>query len=323
MAPIDEVPARTEPRWNARARRIAWALALLLTVLALVQTLHKARKGQSALLKWRPQVEALFRGESIYGREDGGTREGFPTPPTTAIGLAAFLTLDDVPAALAWAAFRIALAWWMLATVARMCAGEVREFPPWALVALIALCARVLHSDMMHGNINLPVAAAVVAAGRSWQLGRERAAGLFAGLAAVLKVTPALLVVWFLWKRSPRAVLHFALAVALFGFVVPMAILGPERHLALMDEWAGQMLEPFLTAAPITVVQSEQINQSLLGVLARLFTDSTAIRARPPLFPGDVSIAVASLSDDRLRLLSAAGAALVPGFPASWSRVTR
>src|SRR5687768_17925662 len=87
MAPIDEVPARPEPRWNARARRIAWALALLLTVLALVQALHKARKGQSALLKWRPQVEALFRGESIYGREDGGTREGFPTPPTTAIGL--------------------------------------------------------------------------------------------------------------------------------------------------------------------------------------------------------------------------------------------
>jgi alpha-1,2-mannosyltransferase len=305
------------------ARRVAWALALVLAVVALAQGIHKARKGQSALLKWRPQVEALFHGESMYGREEGGTREGFPTPPTTALGLAVFLALDDVPASIAWALFKVALASWMIATVARMCAGSVREFPPWALVAVLLLSWRVLLSDVTHGNINIPVAAAAIAAGRSFQLGRERSAGLFAGLAAVLKVTPALLVAWFAWKRSPRAVAYFFAGVALFGFAFPMAVLGPERHLALLDDWSRQMLEPFLTAAPITVVQSEQINQSLLGVLARLFTDSTAIRARPPLFPEDVSIALASLSDAQLRLLWAAGAAAVLGFAAWCSRVPR
>ena len=41
--------------------RIALALAVLVSVLALVQAVHKARKGQCALLKWRPQVEALAR----------------------------------------------------------------------------------------------------------------------------------------------------------------------------------------------------------------------------------------------------------------------
>jgi hypothetical protein len=93
-------------------------------VLALVQAIHKARRGECALLKWRPQIEALSRGEMIYGREEGATREGFPTPPSTALALRPFLALGDVPGALAWAVLKIALAWWMLATARAHGGGE-------------------------------------------------------------------------------------------------------------------------------------------------------------------------------------------------------
>ena len=288
-----------------------------------MQAVHKARKGQCALLKWRPQVEALARGENVYGREEGGTREGFPTLPTTALALRPFLAFGDVTAGVLWAAFKLAAAWWMVLTCCRMAAGDLESFPPWALLALIALVARVLLSDIAHGNVNIPVAACVIAAGRNWQRGREREAGWLAGLAAVLKVTPALFLAYFAWKRSPRAVLHFVLGAAVAGVVLPMLVLGPTTTLELLAAWWAQMVQPFVEGAALTKVQTEQINQSLLGVLARWFSDSVAIVARPPLFPEDVSIHVVALSPGALRTLFYGGALLLAGLAAWAGRVPR
>lgn len=266
-----------------------------------MQAVHKARKGQCALLKWRPQVERLVQGEMIYAREQAGVAEGFPTLPTTALALWPFLQLPDVPAGIAWAILKIALAWWMLATCCRMATGPGRTFPPWALVALLLLCGRVLLSDIAHGNVNMLVAALVIAAGREWQLGRERAAGWWAGLGAVLKITPALLLAYFAWKRSPRALGHMLAAILVFGVLLPMLVLGPGQQLELLRGWWAQMVEPYAAGAPLRIMQTEQTNQSLLGVLARVASDVTAIRARPGVFDEDVSIHVLSLAPGALQ----------------------
>ena len=295
----------------------------MLTLFALVQAVHKARKGQCALLKWRPQVERLVQGEMIYAREETGVAEGFPTLPTTALALWPFLQLDDVPAGVLWAGLKIALAWWMLATCCRMAAGQGRTFPPWALVALLLLCGRVLLSDIAHGNVNMLVAALVVAAGRAWQLGRERSAGWWAGFAAVLKITPALFVAYFAWKRSPRALVHMLAAIVVFGVLLPMLVLGPGHHLELLGGWWRQMVEPYAAGAPLRIVQTEQTNQSLLGVLARVTSDVTAIRARPGVFDADVSIHVLALGPGTLQLIFRACALALLAFAALCACVPR
>ena len=288
-----------------------------MTVFALVQAVHKARKGQCALLRWRPQVEALVAGEMIYAREQAGVAEGFPTLPTTALALWPFLQLPDVPAAIAWAILKIALAWWTLATCCRMAAGQGRTFPPWALAAMLLLCGRVLLSDIAHGNVNMLVAALVLAAGRSWQLGRERAAGWWAGMGAVLKITPALLLLYFAWKRSPRAVAHMLAAVVVFGLLLPMVVLGPSHHLELLAGWWRQMVEPFAAGAPLRIMQTEQTNQSLLGVVGRIASDSVAIRARPGVFESNVSIHVLSLAPGALQVVVRSCALALVAF-AAW-----
>jgi hypothetical protein len=299
---VIDSPHSITPRRSTAARRAVALVALLLVAFALVQALHKARKGQCAILKWRTQVEQLANGEMIYAREDAATREGFPTLPTTALALRPLLALDDVPAAMLWAGLKLALAAWMLVTVVRMATGETRTFPPWAWLLLLVLSARVLLSDIAHGNINIPVAAVVVAAGRQWQRGREAAAGWFAGLGAVLKVTPALFLAYFAWKRSPRACVHMLAAIAVFGLLLPMLFLGPAHHVELLAGWWQQMVEPFASGAPLRIMQTEQTNQSLLGVLARVASECTAIRARPGVFDTDVSIHVTALSPGALQL---------------------
>jgi hypothetical protein len=304
-------------------RRVAWALAVLLSVFALVQAVHKAQRGECALLKWRPQIDALSRGEMIYGREEGGTREGFPTLPMTALCLRPFLALGDVGGATAWAVFKVALCWFALATAMRIAAGSVKAFPAWACVAVIALCARVLLSDVAHGNINIPIAALVAAAAWDWSRGRELRAGAWIGLGAVLKVTPALFLLYFAWKRSSRAFVAALASMALFAFVAPALFLGWRFNLELASAWWQQMIEPFAAGRALSIVQTEQINQSLLGVLARLATDSVAIRARPPVFANDVSVNVLALSAAQLRIAMLVASTAIVAFVAWCSRAPR
>jgi hypothetical protein len=273
-------------------------------VLALVQALHKARQGRCAILKWRPDVEALTSGAEVYGRDAETLAEGFPLLPAAGLGLVPFLALGDLAGALAWALLKIALAWWMLASALRMAQGE-RPWPIGAGLLVVLLSARVLLSDVAHGNVNIVVGATVVAAGVAWSRGHDVRAGLWAGLGAVLKVTPALLLVWFVWKRSARGAAGFALGVVLFALLVPAPLLGWSHNLELIAAWWEQMVQPYLAGAPPTRVQTEQINQSFLGVLARLLTESVAIDGEPPTY-----VNVAALAPGALRLvLLAAGTA--------------
>ena len=78
--------------------RVTLFLAVALSVMALVQSVHRARQGRSALLKWRPDVEAVLAGETVYGRDAQTLDEGFPTLPLTALVLAPFLKSPDASA---------------------------------------------------------------------------------------------------------------------------------------------------------------------------------------------------------------------------------
>ena len=273
--------------------------------------MHRARQGRCALLKWRPAVEALRSDGTPYGVDPQTGREGFPTLPLTALVLAPFLALGDLPGAIVWAVFKLALAWWSVLTALRLAAGRARDFPPWGVLIVVLLSARVLASDIAHGNINLPIAAVLIAAALAWSRGRTLQAGLWVGLGAVLKATPLLFALYFLRKQSPRALAGTALGIGLFAFALPGALLGWERNLELAGGWWSQMARPYLWGAPVTLMQSEHINQSLLGVLARLTTDAVAIPARPPEVPEDVRVNLLSLSPEGLRLLHRSACILV------------
>lgn len=285
--------------------------------------MHRARAGRSALVKWRPDVERLWAGGPVYGADRGDGREGFPTPPLMAIALSPFLALGDVPGAIAWALFKVALAWWSAIVVLRLAAGRAADFPPWAAAVVIALCWRVFASDVTHGNVNLAVLAVMAAAARPWQAGRELRAGLWIGLAASLKVTPLLFAAYFARKRAWTALGGVALGLALGLFALPSLFLGAERNLELLGAWWRQMAAPYLSGAPVGLMQSEHINQSLLGVLARLVSPVVAIPAHPPRYPEDVFVNVLALSPEALRLLHRVTAVAVLAALLVWTRAPR
>ncbi|HRV81657.1 MAG TPA: glycosyltransferase family 87 protein, partial [Planctomycetota bacterium] len=168
--------ARLREIWASlsRGQRVLMGLALLVSILAVVQGMHRASKGRNALIKWGPVFEAVERGEPIYGVGE----EGYPTPPITLMGMAPFHALGPQLGALAWAIAHVLLAWWILLRCFRMAAGRARDVP-WGQQALVLLlCTRILHSEVQHANINLWVAACVTLGAWHWGQGRPLRSGL-------------------------------------------------------------------------------------------------------------------------------------------------
>ena len=306
-------PSARAKRW----RRATLALAVAISILAAIQARHRATQGRSALLKWEPHYTALLAGEDIYGTEP----EGYPTLPLSLLVMSPFIELGGVTGALGWAILKIGLAWWIVLRALALPRGSPERFPPPAALFVVLLSFRVLLSDVLHGNINIVVGATVMASALAWHRDQRFAAGVWAALGTVLKVTPGLLLVYFAWRRSGRAWAGAALGLAAFAWLVPGLWLGFDSAQALHRGWWEQMVAPYATGAPPTLMQTEHINQSLYGVLARLTTDSIAIEARPPVFVSDVRLAWVHLSDPAFRSLHRALAAgVIAALLAAWRR---
>lgn len=309
----NETDARA--RWSRRATLF---VAVAATIVALFAVDHRARKGQSAILRWAWALEAVEAGHPLYGAESEPFRptvEGYPTLPVTLVLLRPFHALGPRLGPLAWAAFSLALAW-VVVLVALRCAGfprsladavesaprgptghggiaRVSELVP---VLVLAVAGRVLYSEVQHGNLNLVVAATFAAGVAAWAYGRPFAAGVCFGAGAVIKVTPLLALLWLLRARSAAGLAGFAVGVVAFAFVLPAIAFGWEQNLGFTAGWWQQMVGPYLAGRELTTMQTEHINQSLLGVLARYFTDAVAIEARPPAHPKDVVLGFVQLA---------------------------
>jgi hypothetical protein len=90
-------------------------------------------------------------------------------------------------------------------------------------------------------------------------------------------MTPALFVVYFIYKRRWTSTFGAMLGIFLFIWLVPGMILGFEYNDILTREWYKQMIHPILKGESYNTTSHS--NQSFQGQLSRLLTDSIAIKA--------------------------------------------
>ena len=95
-------------------------------------------------------------------------------------------------------------------------------------------------------------------------------------LAIACKVTPALFIPYFLWKRAWKTLAGIVFGLFLFLFLVPSLFLGVGRNFELLRSWTDQMVTPYLVKG---VVTSEHQNQSLPGFLYRIATANPSFLA--------------------------------------------
>jgi hypothetical protein len=165
---------------------------------------------------------------------------------------------------------------------------EERHYP-WILYAAFvpaALNSTSVHNDLRAGSVGMVLALAVaLAASGLLRRAPAWATGAALALAALVKLTPILLVPYFAWRGARRAA---GLALALLVLAILPAIL--HWGAGIVPDYLQRALLPgFLAEAP------RPMNQSLDGFLSRLLVPSPLV-ASPFDAPGLKRVLAALLS---------------------------
>jgi hypothetical protein len=229
-------------------------------------------RHRTALGRWLPTaglLAALPPPADPYGYG-----HWFPTPPMVLISLVPFWKLGYVAAGATWAAIKVlSFLAGMLALIRSLEAGGFRV-PAGVLLVAGAFGIRPIVSDLQHANLNIFVVVWVALAWALFLRGRDVWAGLFVALAVVTKVTPALLLLYFLYRREWKVLGGAAAGLLLFFVILPGLYLGMGRNLEYLRSWFDMLVAPFALHGWVTM---DIANQSFYGVLLRLLSNAGLI----------------------------------------------
>lgn len=245
------------------ARSLTVVLAVAASVAALLPWLIDAGPALRYAIDidvYRAGARAFLEGDNLYTRsyEVGGIALPFTYPPLAAI---LFIPVALVPypvALVGWTLASAVLLWWCLVIVLRHAVPAVnhRVIATWILP--LALLAEPVRETLGFGQINIILMALVLAdtlTRRPW-LPR----GVLIGLAAAIKLTPAVFILVFLVRRQWRdAAVTFLSGV---GFTLAAALV------SWRNSWTYWL--DTLTDTGRIGGEAYASNQSIRGVLARL-----------------------------------------------------
>lgn len=261
----------------ALARNLFLGLVAVVVTVVFVRSMNKAvtpsRLGdftRTAILRWKPQIESLDRGINIYEAFN------YPNPPIMALILRPIVAFPPTATAALWFLLKVGMAVLMVVWSIRFVRGNGPPLPDAAVGIAIVLALQPILGDLAHGNVNLFIAAVVFAALELFRRSFDVSCGIVLALAIACKVTPALFLPYFVWKRSWKAVLGTFIGLGLWLAVVPGEILGWDANQTLLTGWFDRMVKPFVIEGKIT---SEHPNQSIPGVVFRLFTNEPSFIA--------------------------------------------
>ena len=253
---------------DRHGRRAVWIAAFITIIGAGMIYADKAAEDRSAFVRWRHQVLEMMDGANIYDEYY------FPNPPIMPLTLYPIMRLPAVEGAVVWFGLKAALAAASVFLCLRMVRLGDRPVPSWVQAMIVLLSLRPIMSDLHHGNNNIYILFLIVATLAAWRKGYDVLAGLILAYAIAFKVTPGLFLLYFAYKRSWRTVAATALGMGIFLLIVPSLFLGPEFNGICLGTWWNRILNPYVGG---DVVGDQEINQSMVGVLSRLLTESTRI----------------------------------------------
>jgi hypothetical protein len=270
---------------NPRRLRLAFlgvlAVALVFASVKYAAKVNKpgdtGQQTRSAFLRWRAMIRDVFTGTNIYvGRNE------YPNPPVMAVILRPFAELPPVAGAMAWFYAKVLMAGLAAVWAFRLAGPGV---PDAARAAAVLLTLPALMGDLTHNNVNIFILFLLAGCLELYRRGRDLGAGAVLGLAVACKVTPALFLAFFVWKRAWRVVAGGAAGLVLALAVVPGLAFGWGRNAELLTDWYKLMVERPVLKGEVT---SEHPNQAVVGVVYRLLTESPSFVGYHQTPAGDI-----------------------------------
>lgn len=268
---------------------------------------------------YREGALALLAGQNLYLQDYvvGGLTLPFTYPPIAAV---IFVPLALIPATTVGALMNVgsaALLWWCIAIVLRRFVPGISDYDSRFFAFLIfplALATEPVYQTMIYAQVNIILMAMVLmdTLTRNPRLPR----GFWIGLAAAIKLTPAVFGLYFLVRRDWRSA---GISVASgVGFSLLAFLIAPASSLTY---WTETLIDPSRIGNLAYVA-----NQSIQGALSRILPDSADTVEWLWMFGvAVVLIGVAVAMIRVLRAGSPAGALLLNSLiallcsPVSWS----
>src|SRR5262245_37872535 len=264
---MHRLPTARPARWERGALALLLVLGVAFGVLVEIRTAF-LRRRMGDLGCYLRAAWAVRTGNDLYDvMDDNGWHYNYP--PLLAI-LA--VPLADAPAGadraglLPWAASTaiwyvlnvlclvVAVHWLATALERTLPVPGLRDQPRgcrrwWALrVVPIVLGLIPIGHTLMRGQVNLMMLALLCGVAAGLLRGQRFRAGLcLAGMICV-KVYPAYLVLYPLWKRDGRCLAGCAAGLFVGMVAVPLAVFGPEQTVAHYRTWARVLVGPSLGA---------------------------------------------------------------------------
>ena len=260
--------AGTRPAVNLAGRRRSALLVTLNLAAAAIYFVHFGHADGLGgyhidLDVYRTGARVLLHGGDLYGRLPrlaNGSKLPFTYPPFAALtfiplALVGYSTANWLLTAVTIACVAVTL-WCYTAATTGQAGARMRRLLPWALPA--ALLLEPVRSTLAYGQINALLMALVsldcLTRAPRWPR------GIGVGIAAAVKLTPGIFLLFFLLRRDLRSAARAGLAFA--------ACTGAAFALAPHDSlryWTGIAYQPARVGGIAYAA-----NQSILGTLARL-----------------------------------------------------
>lgn len=175
--------------------------------------------------------------------------------------------------------------WWVITLTLRKC--SIADAEKWALVSLpLAIWVDPVHNTFHHGQVNI-VLMALVLTDLWWESPKRKylPTGVLTGIAAAVKMTPALFGLYFLFTRNWKA-LGAAIATGLASLGIA-GLLKPEALTYYFTTQIGQM------SGVLGLNRSH--NQSARGLVARFVPADAQTYFTAIMFAGIVALALLAL----------------------------
>ncbi|TWT43917.1 hypothetical protein RAS1_03190 [Phycisphaerae bacterium RAS1] len=245
LEPIPELAAR-------RARSAPAAIRLACTIAVCAAALAYWKVGTHHIAKVYPDFEYFYKGGAWlyqHGALDAGYDRPAPGRQLEPRGTIEWYwpVVSRLMTLLAWRPYDQAGVLWVTANVVilvmtlRLVGRRLLGLPPedWAVTTLVPLLTLTMfwYWEFKLNQIDNLTLLLLVGSFACWQAGRRGIAGFWLGLAVLLKITPGLLVIWFLLKRQFRTVAVAGLTILLAGPAGDLIVFGPERTADFYAGW--------------------------------------------------------------------------------------
>ncbi len=267
------------PLDGARARRALTLLAILVLLGVGANAVRRAMKGKSS--RYDENVafsqELVYDGVNVYKTHPAqATHTKYP--PFYFVYVAPFVPLPTMLGASLWFLLNALMLIGTIVMSVRLAwpSNDARG-PPWTAFACLAgVMAWIGLNNISTSQVNIQIGFFVVLGLYLIRRGRDESGGFVLMIATMLKLTPALLLVWLAvrgrWKAIRGAGIGF---ITLWGLVT--LVLGKEHAIEATRSWVD-VLVPFAQDGVLGegLAGVRHTNQSLGAAFFRFFTDVPA-----------------------------------------------